>query len=185
MHRKSFPRALLLALLAVVAMLPSTASAAKPEREFEHFFNVDENVDICGINVDIVNEGVFTGRAFFDDQGNFVRFIGVASGTTTFTADNGKSLIVKFTNQFVDTESVDQAAGTITFFSTIRGVPELIRTPGGGVITRDAGLITFAETHDLDTGDFISFEVISISGPHPEAESDFELFCDVFTAALA
>ena len=172
MHRKSFPRALLLALLAVVAMLPSTASAAKPEREFEHFFNVDENVDICGINVDIVNEGVFTGRAFFDDQGNFVRFIGVASGTTTFTADNGKSLIVK-------------AAGTITFFSTIRGVPELIRTPGGGVITRDAGLITFAETHDLDTGDFISFEVISISGPHPEAESDFELFCDVFTAALA
>jgi hypothetical protein len=36
----------------------------------------------------------------------------------------------------------------------------------------------------LNTGDFISEEVI-LKGPHPEADSDFELFCEVVTGALA
>ena len=185
MSRPILLRALVFVLVAVLALLPGSAFAAKPEQEHEHFLNVDENVDVCGINVDVVEEGVFTGRAFFDKQGNFVRFIGVVSGTTTFTAANGKSIVVKFANQFTETESVDEEAGTITFVSRIRGLPEQIRTPGGGVITRDAGIITVANTFDLETEEFISFEILDVKGPHPQADSDFELFCEVFTEALA
>jgi hypothetical protein len=43
--------------------------------------------------------------------------------------------------------------------------------------------ITFADTFDLVTGDVISTEVI-IKGPHPEADSDFTLFCEVISGAL-
>jgi hypothetical protein len=184
MGLRHIPRMLLVALIAVVAALPASALAAPPEQEHFHFLNVDEDIEVCGINVDIVNEGVFTGRAFFDKQGNFVRFLGVASGTTTFTAENGKSIIVKFANQFVDTELVDEEAGTITFATAVKGLPELIRSPGGGVITRDAGIIVFTNTFDLETGELVSSDV-EIKGPHPEAESDFALFCEVFTEALA
>jgi hypothetical protein len=51
------------------------------------------------------------------------------------------------------------------------------------VLLRDAGVITFVETFDLETGDLISTDVV-IKGPHPEAESDFEAFCEVVTGAL-
>jgi hypothetical protein len=44
---------------------------------------------------------------------------------------------------------------------------------------------TFADTFDLNTGDFISGEILVNSGPHPEADSDFVLFCEVITAALS
>ena len=43
---------------------------------------------------------------------------------------------------------------------------------------RDAGIITFADTFDLETGEFISSETIVNKGPHPEADSDFTLFCE-------
>lgn len=40
------------------------------------------------------------------------------------------------------------------------------------------------DTFDLDTFELISSEVI-VKGPHPELESDFALFCEVITEALA
>jgi hypothetical protein len=52
-------------------------------------------------------------------------------------------------------------------------------------LLRDAGVITFANTFDLDTGNFISGEITVNQGPHPEADSDFALFCEVISAALA
>jgi len=52
-------------------------------------------------------------------------------------------------------------------------------------LLRDAGIITFADTFDLATGELISSEVTVVKGPHPELDSDFEAFCDVVTEALA
>lgn len=49
---------------------------------------------------------------------------------------------------------------------------------------RDAGIATFVDTFDLETGDLISSEVI-VEGPHAELDSDFTLFCEVITEALA
>ena len=76
-------------------------------------------------------------------------------------------------------------AGTITFLSTFKGLPEKIQTAQGPLLLRDAGIVTFADTFDLVTGEFISSEVIVQKGPHPDLDSDFELFCDVVTEALA
>ena len=79
---------------------------------------------------------------------------------------------------------VDEEAGTITFLTSYKGLPEKIQTAHGAVLLRDAGIITFADTFDLETGAFISTEIVVNKGPHPEADSDFTLFCDVITEAL-
>jgi len=186
MH-KSHAIVLTVAVLLASAGLTAPSSAqpsGAPERFHGNFLDVAENVDACGVNVDIVGEGVFTDLVFFDTDGNFVHFQSMASGTTTFTADNGKSVVVRFAGLLTETESIDEVAGTITFFSTNKGLPELIKTPRGAVLLRDAGVITFVNTFDLATGEFISGEITVNQGPHPEAESDFALFCEVISAAL-
>jgi hypothetical protein len=40
------------------------------------------------------------------------------------------------------------------------------------------------DTFDLVTGELVSSEVIT-KGPHPDLDSDFALFCEVITEALA
>ena len=52
----------------------------------------------------------------------------------------------------------------------------------GPVLLRDAGLIAFVTTFDGD--EFINQETAYVKGPHPDAESDFALFCEVMTEAL-
>ena len=185
MSRRTVLCALPVALLALVVLLPASALGAKPEIFHSHFHDELQDIDLCGISVDLVADGRFTDHLFFDKDGNPVRFLSTASGKQTFTADNGKSVIVQFANQFVEGEPIiDEVAGTITFAVTFKGLPELIKTPHGGVLLRDAGIATFADTFDLVTGDFISSELI-LKGPHPDAESDFTLFCEVITEALA
>jgi hypothetical protein len=172
---------------ATVAVAASAvAHADPPETTHGNFDDTFENVDVCGINVDIRARGTFTDHVYFDNEGNFTRFKSTASVKQTLTADNGKSVIIQNAGQFTDTDGiVDEAAGTITFVYTYKGLPEQIRTPHGPVIVRDAGVITFADTFDLDTGDFVSQEILVNSGPHPDADSDFALFCEAITAALS
>jgi hypothetical protein len=79
---------------------------------------------------------------------------------------------------------IDEEAGTITFVTSFKGLPEKIQTAHGPVLLRDAGFVQFADTFDMETGDFISSEVV-VKGPHPELDSDFALFCEVITEALA
>jgi hypothetical protein len=185
MSRLGFFRALLLTSLVALAIVPAGALAAPPERFHEVVRETFEDEDLCGITVDVVVEGVFTDLVFFDDEGNFVRFMSSGSFRTTFTDAQGDSVILQTAGQVQDVEaSVDEEAGTITFVTTFKGLPEKIQTAQGPVLLRDAGVIAFADTFDLETGDFISGEVIINRGPHPEADSDFALFCEVITDAL-
>ena len=175
-----------LASATAAAAVPSIAGAEPPDRFHAHFSDTFLDVEVCpGVIVDISTDVVVTERAFFDNEGNFDRFMSTVSGRETWTADNGNSVRIQYSNQFLTRDPViDEAARTITFTDTFKGLPEKIMTRQGPVLTRDAGLITFTATFDLDTGDLISQDVI-ISGPHPEADSDFTLFCEVITAALS
>ena len=184
MSRPTLRRALLIALVAGAAVLPARALAAAPEIFHGSFSDAFDDVDVCGLTVDVRSEGVFTDKVFLDKSGNVVRFMSTVSGKTTYTAADGRTVVVQFANLFVDgTPIIDEAAGTITFVTTYKGLPQKIQTAGGPVLLRDAGVITFADTFDLVTGDFISSETI-VRGPHPEADSDFLAFCEVFTEAL-
>lgn len=185
MRRLTLLRALLVALIAGFTILPAGAFAAKPEIFHAQIFETEEDVDVCGVIVDIATKVVFTDKAFLDKEGNFIRFQSTSSGRVTFTAENGKSIISQFASQYVETAPIiDEAAGTITFVYSFKGLPEKLRTPQGPVLLRDAGFITFSDTFDL-TGEFLSSEIVVNKGPHPEVESDFTLFCEIFTEALA
>jgi hypothetical protein len=168
----------------MLVLVPASALGGAPERDHQRILEVDEDVDVCGVNVDIVAKVVFTDLTFFDKEGNLLRFMSPASGRVTFTADDGRQVVQHFANLFIVEELVDEAAGTLTLFFTFKGLPNMLKSAHGGVVLRDVGIITFKEVLDLDTGEELSFETILIKGPHPEAESDFTIFCDAFVEAL-
>ena len=177
--------AALAVLAAVPVALPIGAGAAPPEVFHGQFLEVEEDAEVCGVTVDLVSEGVFSDKVFSDKDGNFVRFQSQASGKTTLTAEDGRVVVVQFANAVFEGEPiVDEEAGTITFVTSFKGLPEKIQTARGPVLLRDAGVIVFANTFDLETDELISSEVLVNKGPHPEADSDFVLFCEVITEAL-
>lgn len=137
------------------------------------------------MTVDVAVIGLFTDLVFFDKAGNFVRSTSTSSFKVTVTDADGDAVVVQNSGLIQTREIVDEEAGTITFLSTFKGLPEKIQTAHGPLLLRDAGIATFADTFDLVTGEFISSEVIGQKGPHPELDSDFELFCDIVTDALA
>lgn len=47
------------------------------------------------------------------------------------------------------------------------------------------GVISFVDTFDLQTFDVVSRQIVVEDGPHPEADSDFTVFCGAMTGALS
>jgi hypothetical protein len=174
-------RAVLLALVGALAILPGTALGAKPIAQFHDHFTDSFSDEVCGIPVDV--DLVVTDNFFLYADGSFKD---TSSFRATFTNPvNGKSVVVSSAGQITGPPPiVDEEAGTITFLTSFKGLPEKIQTAQGRVLLRDAGIITFADTFDLETGEFISSEITVNKGPHPEADSDFTLFCEVISEAL-
>lgn len=181
MGRSALIRTLLVALVTALVVFPAPALAAKPIAQFHDHFTDSFSDEICGIPVDVdlvVTDNVFL---YADDT-----FKDTSSVKQTFTNPaNGKSVVLSVAGQITGPPPVvDEEAGTITFLTSYKGLPEKIQTAHGAVLLRDAGIITFADTFDLETGEFISSETIVNKGPHPEADSDFTLFCEVISGAL-
>jgi hypothetical protein len=65
---------------------------------------------------------------------------------------------------------------------TVKGLPELWKLPHGRVLIRDAGYVVILNTFDGD--ELIDQEVVINKGPHPDLDSDFELFCETLVPAL-
>jgi hypothetical protein len=180
MGRPALVRALLVALVTALVVFPAPALAAQPIEQFHDHFTDSFSDEICGIAVDV--DLVVTDNFFVYADGTVKD---TSSFKQTFTnPETGQSVVLSAAGQFTGPPPVvDEGAGTITFLVSYKGLPEKIQTAQGPVLLRDAGIITFADTFDLETGEFISSETI-IKGPHPEAESDFTLFCEVITGAL-
>jgi hypothetical protein len=181
MGRLTLLRTLLVALITALAVLPGSALGGKPVEQFHDHFTESFSDEICGIPVDV--DLVVTDNFFLyaDDS-----FKDTSSFMATFTNPaNGKSVVISSAGLVSGPAPlVDEEAGTITFFTSFKGLPEKIQTANGRVLLRDAGVVTFADTFDLETGDFISSEITVNKGPHPELDSDFTLFCEVVSEAL-
>jgi hypothetical protein len=176
-------RVLIAAAVVVVGLaLSGAASAAKP---FHVNFDDVSTDNVCGLDVTIEAIGVDNFSPVFDAAGNLIAFKDTSQVKTIFTR-NGKSLVNAAAGQHTFT-AVGDFSGVVTFTDTYKGLPERIFVPNGALITRDAGIITFENVVDFSTnpdGDLISSAVLVNKGPHPEADADFALFCQVFTAAL-
>jgi hypothetical protein len=179
MLNKNRVRAIVAAAILALA-LPGTTLAAKPIAQFHDHFTDSFSGNVCEIDVDITLVVTDNFYLFADDS-----FKDTSSVRQTFTNPaNGKSVSVSSAGQITGTALIDEDAGTITFVNSYLGLPEKIQTTHGKVLLRDAGIITFADTFDLATDEFLGSEV-TMHGPHPEADSDFAAFCEVVGGALS
>ena len=148
-----------------------------------HFRDVGTDVDpdFCGTGQQIdIAFNVRVNEWLAPHKGDFKT---TAAGKLIFTNPlTGDTVLGRFAGPvWVETVSGDPE-GLHVEEVTVKGLPELFKTPHGGVLTRDAGYIVLRNTFDGD--EFISSEIVVNKGPHPQAESDFELFCQIMPAAL-
>ena len=174
---------LLLPVTLAVALMPAAASAAPPE--VEHFRDVVTftDTDFCGTGQTVEGTFEIVENVWSSPSGpeDLVRV--THSGTFTLTSpDTGLSVTSSFAGQVTETLISGDPEGLHTVLVTNKGLPRIIQAPNGRVLLRDAGVITWVETWDGD--EFLGLDIVTVHGPHPEAESDFTLFCEVTTAAL-
>jgi hypothetical protein len=157
-----------------VVTLPGLASAAKPTFHDRFKFTIPD-ADICGFVGTLVVNGsqvITLGDSTAKTTGQVTQVLTTADGKSVSIQQSG-SLTSTFTS----------AGDVITFTDTYKGLPEKISGRGnGGTVLRDAGLISFITTVNVVTGDVTT--TVVVKGPHPEADSDFSLFCDAVAAAL-
>jgi hypothetical protein len=189
-----------LVMLSVLAVLLTfaapVAAVGKPVERFNDHFSetfVDDpsttDDDLCGVlPVMTTVEVVQNGMVRLDKAGESLFRV---SGRQTITWTNpvtGLSVSDITSGQFRDIRVVENADGTTTFYSTNVGVPERLQTADGSVLIKDVGRIVFANTFNFNVPQgedpFVSSTIVSIAGPHPEAESDFTLFCAAALDAL-
>ena len=66
---------------------------------------------------------------------------------------------------------------------TVKGpLPERWKLAHGRVLIRDAGYVVIRET--IEDDEIVDQEVLINKGPHPDLDSDFELFCETLVPAL-
>jgi hypothetical protein len=178
--RKAFlAGASVLAVLAAVAFPPASLAASDRSVVVEDSFD-DEACGIAGTATIRFTDVFRETETTFEATGTF-RY--------TFTADEtGKSFTVLAAGPSLHSLTIDEDAGTVTFVDTFIGLPEKISGSTGPLLTLDAGTVTITTTFSLDqfdpetgetVGDPLSVEVSFLHGPHPELESDFNLFCEV------
>jgi hypothetical protein len=167
---------------AVLALTgPSAALAANPDVNRFTDSGTDTDTDFCGTGKTVNIAFDVRGTEFLDPNGADLKV--TVRGTVVFSNPlNGNTVIQRFAVQTLDTMVSGDPEGLHIVDFTSKGLPELFQTEHGGVLTRDAGYIVLRTTFDGD--EFISFEIVLNRGPHPQAERDFELFCEIMTTAL-
>jgi hypothetical protein len=180
MRRFALSLGIVAAALALVA-LPAAVAANPDVNHFEFSDNfTDDNFCGTGMAVDISVAG--HGTEFLAPN-QPVDYRNTTEGNIVFTNPlTGDTVIQHFAGPFSDTTISGDPEGLHVHEGVVKGLPELIRTEHGGVLIRDAGYVVQHLTFDGD--EFISMEVVVNRGPHPDLESDFELFCQVMPEAL-
>jgi hypothetical protein len=177
----------LLVAVAVTGCLVTGTGVAAGQTQVDQFTDGPFADEICGVTGTTTVHGTSVFREGAD--GTFF-----AGGTfwAVFTADNGKSVTLFAAGPVKQTSPpiIDEAAGTITFYTTFVGLPEKLSITNGPTLSLDAGTVTFVDVFeytgnpDDPVGDFISTDVVGLHGPHPDLLSDFELFCNVLEPYL-
>ena len=176
------PRTVLAGMAVLVVLGLATVAGSALAAPPAHTVVIEETFadDVCGI------PGTATIRFSEIVKETDDTFLLTGTFRYQFTAtETGKS----FTNRASgpspsSREIIDETAGTITFVDTFLGLHEKISITGGPTLTRDAGTVRFTTTFALDPetgepiGEPLSAEVSFLHGPHPELESDFNLFCE-------
>jgi hypothetical protein len=159
-------------LLLMVLSAPAAVLGAAPDREVIRGTDID--TDFCGTGQTVLVEfkGIIN---WWDDKG-----FGHVSETWT-NPDNGVSVVTSFAGggKF---QVIDDGDGAYTVATERMGMPEKIRLKGGGLLTRDAGLVIFYDHFDADDN-YLGTDVVVRGGPHPGIDPGYD-WCDLMIEAL-
>jgi len=158
-------------------MAPAQAASPEPVRFSDSGSDIDTN--FCGTGETVYWTFSVRGVEFLSPNGA-PEYANVIHGVATLTYGD-TTLVNRFAGRFTEVIVSGDPEGIHTHAFTNIGLPELWKYERGGVITLDAGTISFLVTSNGD--EFISEEIV-FNGPHPQAESGFELFCELIPAAL-
>lgn len=181
-----------LAACGMLLAMVQPAAAQLVDRIHQHIVLTIPDDNVCGVPVTTTVDVIANDQTRLAHSG-FPLFMSTGRGTVTWTNPaTGKSVSNFFAEVFAkDLTVVDNGDGTITLRTAITGVPEKITLSNGQPVTMDVGRVVFVSVIDYngtpaDTSDdvLISQSVESISGPHPDLQSDFALFCQVVVPAL-
>ncbi|MCA1569688.1 MAG: hypothetical protein LC798_05070 [Chloroflexi bacterium] len=165
-------------------LLLLTAQLALGARPIHEKFTIDESFseDLCGVEV----------TAHVQIKGNVLIFedraVDVSRVKVTWTNEAGDWLQNTVSGPVFIEERLDGDILTIT--TRHAGVHSHLVSAAGREAAFDRGTITFVTTIDLndledqDDDVFLGSEVVARAGPHPEADSGFELFCEVVNDVL-
>ena len=179
-------RPIRVAALSAAAALVLAAAPVLAAKGTHEQVRVDETFDevLCGIpvttNVRVTGPVNTTSGGRLTDNTRVV---------LTHTNAAGEWLRNMITGQFRQVV-IENADGTVTFIDTHRGLHERLVSAGGIEAAFDRGQIIFRTTVDFhdpedpEDDEVVDFEVTKQAGPHPDADSDFELFCEVVDDVL-
>jgi hypothetical protein len=175
----------LVGVLAALALpLAATAGPGGKPTFHDHDVFTFTDPDFCGTGEDVV----------ITDTVNAVGWVGETGGDpeqvlqvafnvrTTFALPDGDVALIAhsaglFTNEII----FGLEGGVHTHEFVENGLRAHLKLPHGGVLTFDAGSLTYRVTSD-EFDNVIDFEIVSVHGPHPAFGSD--VFCDVAVEAL-
>ena len=186
--------AVLSALVAcgMLLVMVQPAAAQLVDRIHQHIVLTIPDDEVCGVPVTTTVDIIANDQERLARSG-FPLFMTTGQGTVTWTNPaTGKSVSSFFAGVSTkDLTVVDNGDGTITLRTAITGVPQKITLANGQPLIMDVGRVVFVSVIDYngtptnaDDDVLISQSVESISGPHPELQSDFTLFCQVVVPAL-
>jgi len=167
----------------VAVVIPSGGVAANLVFHSHNNFSNTFADNACGIPGTGTAEGVENFQAFADGT-----FRGEFHLNLTFTSTaTGQSIQLLAADQSTGNfHAIVHEDGTFTFTTTYKGLTVLLKIPNGPTLSRDAGVITFADTFAATPPyDLISETVSGEKGPHPELGGSLSAdFCDVIVPAL-
>jgi len=180
--RQLIPRVGLVFVTLALALVPASLAANPTVNHFTDSGTFTDN-DFCGTGETVNGSFAVRVTEFLTPNQASTDYRNTAEGKTYVTNPaNGNTVIVHFAGPFT-AKVISSTANGFTELDTNIGLPEQIKTAQGSVLSRDAGYIQFENTFDSD-GNFVSGQIVIDRGPHPEAEQDFALFCNVVTSAL-
>jgi len=177
-------------------LLAMTSPAGAEPQSFKNSFDAEFDDVVCKIPVHVTITGfeiVHIQESVIPDTGpeSDAFWIAVFQHHAVFKFTNADGVTITSTyHETVQEDSmVDNGDGTWTYTYAINGMARVLRT-GHGQLYKDVGRITIQDViylGDLSTiedNEMVSSQILGIQGPHPGADSDFELFCEVFTEIM-
>ena len=179
-------RRLAVALAAVVALLAAVAApgALAAGQEHDHFRDIGTFVDddFCGTGQEIDGAFNVVVNEFLAPHNGGEEKIVTSGKTTLRNPATGDVAINHFAGPVWNTFISGDPDGVHVEESTVKGLPEMWKLEHGRRLIRDAGYVVIRTTFDGD--EIVSQDVLVNKGPHPDLDSDFELFCETLVPAL-